>query len=107
MSTSAKNALRSAEATTKKKSPRVFSALPKIKFNAILLGFLKKWDNLSQKNWDKGVEVAAYQNRPKYAIISNISVGSKKPKEKGISNVYRMLDSFGVCPIFGIVFSVR
>ena len=48
------NELRPAEAMAKKKSPRVFSALPKIKFNAILLGFLKKWDNLSQKNWDKG-----------------------------------------------------
>ena len=48
------NALRSAEAAAKKKSPPLISAIPKINFRAVTLGFLKKWDNSSQKKWDKG-----------------------------------------------------
>ena len=48
------NALRSAEAAAKKKSPPLISAIPKINFRAVSLGFLKKWDNSSQKKWDPG-----------------------------------------------------
>lgn len=48
------NELRPAEAMAKKKSPPLISAIPKINFRPILLGLLEKWDNSSQKKWDKG-----------------------------------------------------
>ena len=49
------NELRPAEAEAGKKSPPSISAPTKINFRPILLGFLKKWDKLSRKKWDKGV----------------------------------------------------
>ena len=57
------NALRPAEAMAKRESPPLISAIPKINFRPILLGFLKKWDNSSQKKWDKGVTWPTWHGR--------------------------------------------
>lgn len=59
------NALRTAEAMAKGKSPTLISAIQKINFRPILLGFLKKWDKLSQKNWDKGVQNTPLRASPR------------------------------------------
>ena len=72
------NALRPAEAMAKRESPPLISVIPKINFRPILLGFLKKWDNSSQKS---GIRVDLFNHCPSlFGIIylsTNLSRRSK------------------------------